>query len=36
MFGQWMGENKIVLNKENGCWLMFYDYKKSTVVIPMK
>ena len=24
------------LNKENGCWLMFYDYKKSTVVIPMK
>ena len=24
------------LNKENGCWLMFYDYKKSTVVIPMR
>ncbi|MDY4078752.1 MAG: hypothetical protein SOY42_08200 [Clostridium sp.] len=24
------------LNKEKGCWLMFYDYKKSTVVIPMK
>lgn len=23
-------------DKEDGCWLMFYDYKKSTVVIPMK
>ena len=21
---------------KEGCWLMFYDYKNSTVVVPMK
>lgn len=25
-----------IKNKEIGCWLMFYDYQKSTVVIPMR
>lgn len=23
-------------NRDNGCWLMFYDYKKSLVVVPAK
>ena len=26
----------IKINANNGCWLMFYDFKNSTVVVPMK
>ena len=31
-FVTWISDNK----DREGCWLMFYDYKNSTVVVPMK
>ena len=32
-FVTWMSNKE---NKNEGCWLMFYDYKNSMVVVPMK
>lgn len=32
-FVTWVNVNG---NDENGCWLMFYDFKNSTVVVPMQ
>ena len=32
-FVTWVNVNE---NDKNGCWLMFYDFKNSTVVVPMQ
>ena len=32
-FVTWVNDND---SDEVGCWLMFYDYKNSTVVVPMQ